>query len=269
MSLLDSSTRYHAVTALYGNVLFSGAHRPMPTVMLLHTPPPEFIRSQIQQMVVDYVTDISMVAIAPGNPLYNLYQYGVGYEVHLYLNAMNGSQSLTVELIVALDDEDPETVLGFLLYLPVQDDPQACAVAYMAVLESHRRQGIARLMLDRMVSRYAHAELYCTVAKVPYFQAMGFQVLGARGPQVIMNTRDHGTDGLLAVMDIAPIYSSVEVRQIHAYLLKQHGNTAMLDAEKQRDRHLDRMTREARAFAEQHLENGDSVHGVSATVRLH
>lgn len=74
----------------------------------LKTPPPEFIRSQIQQMVVDYVTDISLVAIAPSNPLYNLYQYGVGYEVHLYLNAMDDSQQLTVELIVALDDEDPK-----------------------------------------------------------------------------------------------------------------------------------------------------------------
>ncbi|BBN64122.1 MULTISPECIES: GNAT family N-acetyltransferase [Pseudomonas] len=241
----------------------------MPTIMLLHTPPPEFIRSQIQQMVVDYVTDISLVAIAPSNPLYNLYQYGVGYEVHLYLNAMDGSQQLAVELIVALDDEDPETVLGFLLYLPVQDDPEACAVAYMAVRDSHRRQGIARSMLEKMTSRYPHAELYCVVGKVAYFEAMGFQVLGARGPQVIMNTRDHGTDGLLVVMDIAPIYNSVEVRQIHAYLLKQHGNSAMVDAEKQRDRHLDRMALEARTFAEQRLGNDGLADGVSQTLRLH
>ncbi|KPX91964.1 GCN5-related N-acetyltransferase [Pseudomonas amygdali pv. myricae] len=248
---------------------FNGAARLMPTIMLLQTPPPEFIRSQIQQMVVDYVTDISMVAIAPSNPLYNLYQYGVGYEVHLYLNAMDGSQNLAVELIVALDDEDPETVLGFLLYLPVQDDPQACAVAYMAVRESHRRQGIARSMLSKMVGRYPHAELYCVVGKVAYFEALGFQVLGARGPQVIMNTLDHGTDGLLAVMDIAPIYSSVEVRQIHAYLLKQHGKRAMVDAEKQRDRHLDRMTRDARAFAEQRLENPGVPEGVAQASRLH
>ncbi|RMN31776.1 Acetyltransferase, partial [Pseudomonas cannabina] len=90
------------------------------------------------------------------------------------------------------------------------------------------------------------------------------QVQGARGPQVIMNTRDHGTDGLLAVMDIAPIYSSVEVRQIHAYLLKQHGEQAMLDAEKQRDRHLDELTRQAKAYAEGRLGNV-----ATKTFRLH
>jgi hypothetical protein len=74
---------------------------------------------------------------------------------------------------------------------------------------------------------------------------------------VLMNTRDHGTDGLLAVLDVAPIYNSVEVRQIHTYLLQQHGKRAMVDAEKQRDRHLDQMTRQARAFVQQRL--GDAA----------
>ncbi|MFJ4143628.1 GNAT family N-acetyltransferase [Pseudomonas sp. NPDC089734] len=225
----------------------------MSTVTLFETTPPEFIKSQILQMVVDYLTDISMVAIAPSNPLYNLYQYGVGYEVHLYLEAMNGSRGIPVELMVALDDEDPSIVTGFTLYLPVKDDPDACAVAYMAVRESHRRRGVARAMLQKMTSRYPHAELPCFVSKVPCFESLGFQVTGARGPQVIMNTRDHGTDGLLAVLDIAPIYRSVEVQQIHAYLLKQHGKRAMVDAEKQRDRHLDQMTRHARAFVVERL----------------
>ncbi|MDB6142872.1 MAG: acetyltransferase [Pseudomonas sp.] len=220
----------------------------MPTLSHFQTPPPEPIKSQILQMVVDYLTDISMVAIAPSNPLYNLYKYGIGFEVHLYLDAMDGSKGIPVELIVAMDEQAPDTVVGFLLYLPVKDDPDACAVPYMAVRASHRRQGIARAMLQDMRARYPHAELACTVSKVPCFEAMGFQVLGARGPQVVMNTRDHGTDGLLAVLDVAPIYSSLEVRQIHTYLLQQHGKRAMVDAEKQRDYQLDQMTRQAKVF---------------------
>ncbi|SDT15015.1 Acetyltransferase (GNAT) family protein [Pseudomonas asplenii] len=218
------------------------------TLTRLQTPPPESIKSQILQMVVDYFTDISMVALPPSNPLYNLYQYGVGYEVHLYLEAMGGSTGIPTELIVALDDEDPSRVLGFLLYLPAKDDPDACAVAYMAVQADRRRKGIARAMLGRMLEHYSHAELACAAGKVPYFEAMGFQVLAARGPQVLMNTRDHGTDGLIAVIDVAPIYASKEVRQIHAYLLQQHGRKAMAEAEKKRDRHLDQMTRQASAL---------------------
>jgi hypothetical protein len=249
------------------------------TVTRLDTPPPEFIKSQIMQMVIDYVTDISMVAIAPSNPLYPLYQYGVGHEVHQYLQAMDGSRGITVELIVALDAEDPSVVIGFLLCLPVKeasavdaplvdglnehptdespvmtgDVERACAVAYMAVQTARRLQGVARAMLKLMTERYPHAELACFVPRVPVFEALGFRVLGARGPQVLMNTRAQQSEGLLAVLDVAPIYNSLEVRQIHSYLLKQHGKRAMTDAEKQRDRHIDHLTRQARLFVSDRL----------------
>jgi len=215
------------------------------------TPCPEPINSQILQMVVDYLTDISTAAIPPSNLLYNVYQYAIGYEVHLYLEAVGGSKGIAVELIVALDEQ--EQVLGFLLYLPVKDDPEACGVAYMAVRASHRRQGVARAMMQDMLARYPHAELTCAVEKVPVFESMGLQVRGVRGTQVLMNTRDYSTDGLMGLLDVAPIYSSLEVRQIHTYLLQKHGKRAMVDAEKQRDRHFDQLTRKAQAFVHERL----------------
>jgi GNAT superfamily N-acetyltransferase len=225
----------------------------MPKISHFETTCPEHINDQILQMVVDYLTDISMVAIAPSNLLYNVYQYAIGYEVHLYLEALGGSKGIAVQLLVALDDEDPSRVIGFLLYLPVKDDPQACGVAYMAVHASHRRRGVARAMLKEMVARYSHAELTCSIAKVPWFESLGFQVVGVRGTQVLMNTRNYSTDGLMGLLDVAAIYSSVEVRQIHTYLLQKHGKRAMLDAEKQRDRQLDHMTRNAKAFVLERL----------------
>lgn len=212
------------------------------------TPCPEPINSQILQMVVDYLTDISMVAIPPSNLLYNVYQYAIGYEVHLYLEAVGGAKGIAVELIVAMDEQDPGKVLGFLLYLPVKDDPEACGVAYMAVQASHRRQGVARAMMQDMLARYPHAELTCAVEKVSVYESLGFQVRGVRGTQVLMNTREYSTEGLMGLLDVASIYSSLEVRQIHTYLLQKHGKRAMIDAEKQRDRHFDQMTRKAQVF---------------------
>ena len=108
-------------------------------------------------------------------------------------------------------------------------------------------------MLQQMVDRHAHAELACVAGKVATFEAMGFQVLAARGPQVLMSTRDHSANGMLAVQDLAPIFQSTEVRQIHAYLLKQHGKRAMSDAEKQRDRLLDQMAQQAQALVRERL----------------
>ncbi|AZE60989.1 MULTISPECIES: GNAT family N-acetyltransferase [Pseudomonas fluorescens group] len=209
------------------------------------TPCPESVNSQILQMVVDNLTDISSVALAPSNLLYNIYQYAIGFEVHLYLEALNGTKGIAVELVVAMQGE---TVIGFCLYLPVKDDPEACGIAFMAVQAGFRRQGVARGMLGEVLARYPHAELACAVEKVPVFEAMGFRLRGARGTQVLMNTRDYGTDGLMGVLDVAPIYSSLEVRQIHTYLLQKHGKRAMVDAEKQRDRHLDQLTRKVQLF---------------------
>jgi GNAT superfamily N-acetyltransferase len=174
--------------------------------------------------------------------LYNIYQYAVGFEVHLYLEAVGGSKGIAVELIVAMVEEQ---VIGFCLYLPVKDDPEACGIAFMAVQAGFRRQGVARGMMADVLARYPHAELACAVEKVPAFEAMGFQV---RGTQVLMNTRDYGTDGLMGVLDVAAIYSSLEVRQIHTYLLQKHGKRAMVDAEKQRDRHLDQLARKVQLF---------------------
>ncbi|MWV17950.1 GNAT family N-acetyltransferase [Pseudomonas sp. L-22-4S-12] len=218
------------------------------TLVQLDNPPPESLKSQILQMVVDYFSDISPVSLTPSNPLYQLYQYVIGYEVHLYLQAMGSSPDSSARLILALDDQDPSRVLGFALYLPSPDDAEACTLAYLAVQASQRRHGIARAMLQQMITRPPHAELACVASKMPIFEAMGFRVLAARGPQVLMNTRDHSSDGMVAVQDLAPIFQSKEVRQIHAYLVQQHGKKAMGEAEKKRDRLLDQMARQAQAL---------------------
>jgi GNAT superfamily N-acetyltransferase len=169
----------------------------------------------------------------------------VGYEVHRYLDSMNGAQAGKPELIMALDANDPASLLGFALYLPYVNDPEACALVYLAVHAEHRRQGVGRAMVDAMVARYPHAEVACVASKVPYFQALGFQPLAARGPQVVMNTRSQASSGMVAVQDLEPIFQSQEVRQIHTYLVQQHGTKAMSDAEKSRDQLLDELAQQA------------------------
>ncbi|MFV3411552.1 GNAT family N-acetyltransferase [Pseudomonas nitroreducens] len=215
------------------------------TLASLDASPPESLKSQVLQMVVDYFSDISPVPLTPSNPLFQLYQYVIGYEVHLYLQAMDSTRDSTARLILALDDEDPSQVLGFALYLPSADDALACTLAYLAVRASHRRQGIGRALLQRMLDHRPHAELACAAGKVPVFEALGFRVLAAQGPHVLMNTRDQRSDGMVAVQDLAPIYQSKEVRQIHTYLVQQNGSKAMREAEKKRDRLLDQMTWQA------------------------
>ena len=218
------------------------------TLTQLNTPPPEALKSQVLQMVVDYLSDISPVSLTPSNPLYQLYQYVIGYQMHLYLQAMDSTVQSSPKLILALDDLDPSQVLGFALYLPGKDASETCTLVYMAVQARQRRHGIARAMLQRMLAHHPHAELACVASQVPTFEAMGFQVLAAQGPQVLMSTHNYRADGMAELQDLTPIYQSAEVRQIHAYLVKQHGKPAMSAAEKQRDRLLDQMVQRAQAL---------------------
>jgi len=152
---------------------------------------------------------------------------------------------------MALDAEDPAKLLGFALYLPYVDAAEACSLVYLAVQASHRRQGIGRGMVEAMVARYPHAEVACVAGKVPYFSALGFQPLLARGPQVVMNTRNEASNGVVAVQDLEPIFQSKEVRQIYSYLVQQNGRKAMSEAEKQRDRLLDQLARQAQEVVQQ------------------
>ena len=221
------------------------------TLAHLDTPPPESLKAQVLQMVVDYLSDISPVSLTPSNPLYQLYQYVVGFEVHRYLERMDGAQPGQPKLMLALDDEDPARVLGFALYLPYMDDPQACALLYLAVQASHRKHGIGSALVAEMIARYPHAQVACVAGKAPFFEALGFQAIAAHGPLVVLNTRREASHGTLAVQDLEPIFQSTEVRQIYSYLLKQHGRDAMGDAERKRDRLLDQLARQAQAHMEE------------------
>ncbi|MFW3899595.1 GNAT family N-acetyltransferase [Pseudomonas bharatica] len=217
----------------------------MPVVTLHQTAPAEPLHSQLMQLVVDNFSDLSATALPPSNPLYNLYQYALGFEVHLYLQALGGTR-LPVGLVLACEEEQ---LAGFVLYLPIDAEEGACAIAYMAVRQDLRRRGIARAMLAEVRRRHPRMELACGKGKVACFEALGFEVVGARGPQVLMATDAPAADAELAVLDVAPIFRTVEIQQIHSYLLKQHGRKAMVEAEKKRDRHLDELTRHAAAFA--------------------
>ncbi|MFJ4443582.1 GNAT family N-acetyltransferase [Pseudomonas sp. NPDC089422] len=217
----------------------------------LDSVPPESFQNQIRELVIHNVGDLSSVAIRAENPLYPLYQYGVGMEVHQYLQAMDGTRGLAVELTLALDADAPDQLLGFALTLPAQDNPQACALAFLAVAPSHRRQGIARALLGDAQARHASVELNAFASQVPWFENMGMQVVAASGPQVLMSSTGQASGALIGRLDIAPIYQTAEVLQIHTYLLNQQGEDAMLDAEQQRDEWLDELTVQAKECARQ------------------
>ncbi len=225
----------------------------MPTVLYHDTPPSKQVTHQVLQMVVTYLTDLSMMAVPPSNPLYNVYRWTLPCEVDLYLQRIGQMPAAPVELIVAYDDMNPTEAVGFLLYLPVPTHPDACGVTYMAVKQSHRRRGFGTAMMRQAISRYPHVELTCPVKKVPFYEQLGFQVIDSENTQVVMNTRSASTTGLMGIVDVAPIYQSPQAKEIHAQLVNRWGIKVMANAEKQLQRHADQLARQAASYVRERL----------------
>lgn len=225
----------------------------MPTVLYHDTPPSKQVTHQVLQMVVTYLTDLSMLAVPPSNPLYNVYRWTLPCEVDLYLQRIGQMPAAPVELIVAYDDMNPTEAVGFLLYLPVPTHPDACGVTYMAVKQSHRRRGFGTAMMRQAIARYPHVELTCPVKKVPFYEQLGFQVIDSENTQVVMNTRSASTTGLMGIVDVTPIYQSPQAKEIHAQLVNRWGIKVMANAEKQLQRHADQLARQAASYVRERL----------------
>jgi GNAT superfamily N-acetyltransferase len=211
-------------------------------------PPSQDLGEQVIRLVEENITDLSMLSVPPSNHLYGIYHWALGIEVGLYISRIGRVASEPVELLLAVDDAQAGEVVGFLLYSPVPTHPDACGVNYMAVKQSRRRQGIGSALMQMMIAKYPHAELTCPVNKVPFYQSIGFQVLDSHNTQVVMNTRSYSTTGKMAVLDVSPIYHSSEAKSLHSRLVQRWGLKAMKQAEKQLDRHVAQLERQAKAF---------------------
>lgn len=225
----------------------------MPITLFNEKSPPTMVSNQVCQMVATYLTELSMVAVPASNHLYDVYEWALPCEVYAYLQWIGQPENPPVELLVAFDDQNPSEVVGFLMYLPVPSHPDACGITYMAVQKSHRARGIGKAMIDQALSRYPHAELSCPVSKVGFYERLGFQVLRARNTQVVMNTRDSSTEGRIGVVDVAQIHQAPQARKIESQQLQRWGRKEMAKAEKQLQRHVSQLERQAEAFVKERL----------------
>lgn len=227
------------------------------TINIYHAaPPPESVTGQILEMVRDNITALSKLSVPRSNPTFGIYEWALPIEVEAYIHRIGKYPHEPVELLVAIDDDaDQNTVIGFALFSPVPSHTEACGVNYMAVHRSNRRQGIGRALVEALVARYPHVELTCTVKKVPFYESVGFQVIDSRNTQVVMNTRTKSCTGLMAVINVAPIYESRDGQLLQANLVRQWGEKRFQKAIKDLNRQAAQLEKQARAFVKHRLSN--------------
>lgn len=225
----------------------------MTIVLYDKAPPADQVTAQILRLVAKYVSDLSLLSVPESNVLHAVYRWTLPCEVDMYLQRIGQMPNAPVELLVAFESPGSDVVAGFVLYLPLPANSEACGVTYMAVDEPHRRRGVGSLLMREVISRYPHVELTCPVKKVLYYERLGFQVIDSHISQVVMNTRAESATELMGIVDAAKIMDLPQVQQIYAHLIQRWGVKEVRRAEKQLERHRDQLIRHAEQYAQKRL----------------
>ncbi|EKF7417486.1 TPA: GNAT family N-acetyltransferase [Pseudomonas aeruginosa] len=221
------------------------------TITHVHDYPGDHVALQVIELAVENLTDITLLAVPPSNLMYEVYKYAIGVEIGAYVENIGATGDLKVGMVQAIDEAGD--LVGFLIYLPVNGCPDACGVTYMSVSGRHRRKGIARAMVGEMLALYPHAGLSCSIEKVPYYEALGFQILDRRDNQIYMNTRNYTAAGMMGTLNVAPIYESPQVQQIQDEIVRKYGRRALVDAQKQLARSYERGQARAEKYVRERL----------------
>lgn len=201
---------------------------------------------QVRDIAAVSVTDLSLHGITETNRMFELYSWLVQTEIIIYASKIGIEQS-PFELILARNWWS-RSVIGFVLLSRVDDVAGACGVIYMGVHPKHRRQGIGRRLMRKVVSLYPHAELTCHVPTVAFYEKAGFQIIDSHLTQVAMCTRPESPAGNIQVLDGQQLLDSVPAVELLRQLQARWGVKAMVSARQAVIEQAGRLTQQAEAF---------------------
>lgn len=184
----------------------------------------ELTQADVPQIVklakANYV-DLIFKHVKPNGPTSALCQTLVEVEVREYvLDALDKRHGLPVSVVLAKDQD--ANLIGFTIVIGGME-PKDCGINYTAVHKDQRRQGILRAMLDEVKARYQSITLTCNIDKVPYYEALGLRVTGARQTQVAMSW---GPEKLESEMQVLGMNNHVEIRNAQVIFERVHGTKA-------------------------------------------
>ncbi len=213
------------------------------------TRPPQELIQQVLNLAAQNTPEMHTVQPEPSNPLYPLVEMTMVMEIHVYMDLMGPSDVRNAGLILATDKAAPGTVLGFLQYASSTDMESACAITYLAVDGNHRKQGIARAMMEELMKRHPHAALTCPVPTVPVYESLGFAVFGAKDTQIVMTSGGYRNQAVCTLTDASQFLRHPSVLRLQNGLIAKHGDKGLIEGESQMTARLMKLTAEAENYA--------------------
>lgn len=178
------------------------------------------ISAELQQGAIniasDCAKDLTVFSIVENDPFEPLAQAEVcarlKSDFYLIENPMeaNGVMSRGEAIFVLDESYFPALVVGFATYKPRFPAFTSASVCYIAVAESHRGQGIMRLIMNEMLEHHPVVALYCPIELEALYKKFGFYVSGSQGGHIVMETGP--MNGNMFSMDTADLMTEPPLR---------------------------------------------------------
>lgn len=193
-----------------------------------------------------------MSGVGPSSPLYGIYQAILETELGTYMASIGRPGVPQGGLIIAIDDDTPNQVLGFLIYMPLTGTADSCGVNYTAVRKSHRGSGLMRKMFDELLARYPNVSLCCQIDLVPMYEHLGFRVEGNHSEHISMN---NGTKSAapMPVFNPDDVIDHPIIQTARTLMLKRYGAGEVHKAMLHHDASTQVKIKKAKDFAEQRM----------------
>jgi len=156
------------------------------------------ISAELQQGAIniafDCAKDLSVYSMVENDPFETLAQAEVctrlRSDFYLIENPMNANGVMSRgEVIFVLDESySPALVVGFATYKPRFPEFTSASVCYIAVAESHRGQGVMRLIMSELLEHHPVVALDCPIELEGLYKKFGFYISGSQGGHIVMAT---------------------------------------------------------------------------------
>lgn len=213
---------------------------------------PQGIFEQVSLMAADNTKDLSMSGVGQENPLYNIHQAILVLEIGTHLSAIGRQGVAKPSLLVAVDEESPSTVLGFLLSMPIDNRPDECGISYGAVKATHRRKGIFKALVMELGQHFPKSTLSCPMSLVPMYERMGYKVTGHRDHHIAMSN-GASPGGTMPIFNPDDISDHPVLLMAQADTVKKFGQAGIFSALQKLTLEAELATKKAKMFAEDRL----------------
>lgn len=155
-------------------------------------------RQEILKLVEENAESISVHVFDKKSPIYNYLKTREVIKIGVYLSRIGSTGIDRTNIVIYTNDSG--TIIGFILYHQVVNQPKDVAIICTIVCDKYRRKGILKVMMTELQNDYNSISLSCFLKTTTIYSKFGFKIAEQWQTQVGMYY-GYSDDGEIVTVD--------------------------------------------------------------------